>query len=62
MTATIGQSEAACVRVICGPPEHHVNTVAEWEQGLAAHVQTLLSDIPNYTNIEPQIQISEVVQ
>ncbi|MFQ5927046.1 MAG: EthD family reductase [Terriglobia bacterium] len=37
------------------------HSLEELQKGLAAHGQELMSDIPNYTNIEPQIQISEIV-
>ena len=31
------------------------------KQGLEEHMEELLADVPNYTNIEPEIQINEVV-
>ena len=31
------------------------------KKGLVAHAGELMGDIPNYTNIEPQIQINEVI-
>lgn len=30
-------------------------------RGFEAHADELLADVPNYTNIEPQVQISEVL-
>jgi uncharacterized protein (TIGR02118 family) len=38
-----------------------IHSVEGWQQGLAAHGQEILGDIPNYTNIAPQMQISEIV-
>ena len=37
------------------------NTMDELQKAMAAHMSDLMADIPNYTNIEPQTQISEVV-
>lgn len=31
------------------------------KQGLDAHAEELMTDIPNYTNVEPEVQISQVV-
>ena len=31
-----------------------------FQRAFGAHVQAIMSDIPNYTNIEPIIQVSEV--
>jgi uncharacterized protein (TIGR02118 family) len=31
-----------------------------FQTAFAAHAQAIMADIPNYTNIEPTIQISEV--
>ena len=31
------------------------------KQGLDAHAEELLTDVPNYTNVEPEVQISQVV-
>jgi uncharacterized protein (TIGR02118 family) len=36
-------------------------TVEEFQKGMAAHGQELVGDIPNYTNIPPTIQISDIV-
>lgn len=35
-------------------------SVEAFQQSFAPHAQELLGDIPNYTNIQPTIQISEV--
>jgi hypothetical protein len=35
--------------------------VEDFQKGMAAHGQELMADIPNYTNIPPTIQISEIV-
>ena len=37
------------------------NSVDELQKAMAAHMNDLMADMPNYTNIEPQIQTSEVV-
>ena len=37
------------------------NSIDELQKAMAAHMNDLMADIPNYTNIEPQMQISEVV-
>ena len=39
----------------------YFNAVEDFQKGMAAHGQELLADIPNYTNIAPTIQISEIV-
>ncbi len=32
------------------------------KRGLEEHAEELLADVPNYTDIEPEVQISEVVE
>jgi uncharacterized protein (TIGR02118 family) len=39
----------------------YFNNVAEFQKGIGAHGQEIMGDIPNYTDIAPQIQISEIV-
>jgi uncharacterized protein (TIGR02118 family) len=39
----------------------YFGTVADFQQGMAAHGAELQADIPNFTDIQPQFQISEVV-
>jgi uncharacterized protein (TIGR02118 family) len=39
----------------------YFNTLADFQKGMGQHGQELMADIPNYTNIAPQIQISEIV-
>jgi uncharacterized protein (TIGR02118 family) len=39
----------------------YFNAVADFQKGIAAHGTEIMDDIPNYTDISPQIQISEVV-
>ncbi len=36
------------------------DSVAEFQSGMASHGAELMADIPNFTNIEPTIQVSEV--
>jgi uncharacterized protein (TIGR02118 family) len=35
-------------------------SVEEFQNAFGLHAQTILSDIPNYTNTQPIVQISEV--
>lgn len=35
-------------------------TIEEFQSGLQKHGEELMADVPNFTNIEPQFQISEV--
>jgi uncharacterized protein (TIGR02118 family) len=39
----------------------YFNTAADFEKGIGAHGPEIMGDIPNYTDISPQIQISEIV-
>lgn len=39
----------------------YFNTLPEFQQAFAAHAAELTSDVPNYTDIQPQIQISQLV-
>ena len=39
----------------------YFNTVSEFQQGMTAHGPALQADIPNFTDIQPQFQISEAV-
>jgi len=39
----------------------YFNTAADFQQGTGAHGSELRGDIPNYTDISPQVQISEIV-
>ena len=38
----------------------YCESVVAFEKGFGPHVQEILGDIPNYTNIKPIVQISEV--
>jgi len=38
------------------------NTMEEFQKAFEAHGQELLNDVPNFTNVQPVIQISEIVQ
>jgi uncharacterized protein (TIGR02118 family) len=44
-----------------GACHFYFNSIAEFQKGMAAHGQELIGDIPNYTDIQPTIQISEIV-
>ncbi|HEX6002024.1 MAG TPA: EthD family reductase [Hyphomicrobiaceae bacterium] len=39
----------------------YFNAVADFQNGIGAHSTEIMGDIPNYTDISPQIQISEIV-
>jgi uncharacterized protein (TIGR02118 family) len=39
----------------------YFNTAADFQKGIAAHGAEIMGDIPKYTDISPQIQISEIV-
>jgi uncharacterized protein (TIGR02118 family) len=39
----------------------YFNVAADFQKGIAEHGKEIMADIPNYTNISPQIQISEIV-
>ncbi len=38
-----------------------IQSLEGFQQGMAAHGQEFRSDVPNYTNITPQIQVSEMI-
>ncbi len=39
----------------------YFNTLTDYQNAFSANAEKILSDIPNYTNIQPVVQISEVV-
>ena len=39
----------------------YFNSLADFQQAMEAHGKEIMGDIPNYTNIQPQVQISEIV-
>jgi uncharacterized protein (TIGR02118 family) len=39
----------------------YFDRVEQFQSGMAKHGQEIMADIPNYTNIEPSIQISQLV-
>jgi uncharacterized protein (TIGR02118 family) len=39
----------------------YFNSVADFQKAIGAHGTEIMGDIPNYTDIQPQIQISEIV-
>ena len=39
----------------------YFNTAADFHKGICANGKEIMGDIPNYTDIAPQIQISEIV-
>lgn len=38
----------------------YFDSVETFQQAFAPHAQAIMADIPNYTNVEPLIQISDV--
>jgi uncharacterized protein (TIGR02118 family) len=38
----------------------YFNSVEEFQSGFAPHAEAITSDIPNYTNVQPVIQINDV--
>ena len=44
-----------------GACHFYFNSIGDFQKGMAAHGQELVGDIPNYTDIPPTIQISEIV-
>ena len=36
-------------------------TMEDLQRGLAAHAQELMGDIPNFTDVRPQMQVSRIV-
>lgn len=38
------------------------NSVEEMQKGLSQHDPALAADVPNFTTIQPQLQISEIVK
>ena len=39
----------------------YFHSVADFEKAMKAHGAELMGDVPNYTNIQPQVQVSEIV-
>ena len=39
----------------------YFTSLAEFQKGMGQHGQEIMADIPNYTNIQPTMQISEIV-
>jgi uncharacterized protein (TIGR02118 family) len=39
----------------------YCNALADFQKGMGQHGKEIMGDIPNYTNIQPQMQISEIV-
>jgi uncharacterized protein (TIGR02118 family) len=40
----------------------YFNSLEEFQQGFASAAGEVMADIPNYTDIQPQIQISEITE
>ena len=39
----------------------YLNSLADFQKGMGVHGKEILGDIPNYTDIQPTMQISEIV-
>jgi uncharacterized protein (TIGR02118 family) len=39
----------------------YFNAIGDFQKGMAAHGKELMADVPNYTSVTPQLQISEIV-
>jgi len=40
----------------------YFNQLSDYQNSFAPHAEKIVADIPNYTNIQPIIQISEVIE
>lgn len=40
----------------------YFDSISAFQSAFAAHADKITADLPNYTNIEPMVQISEVVE
>ena len=39
----------------------YFNALADFQKAMGAHGAEFMADVPNYTNLAPQVQISEIV-
>jgi uncharacterized protein (TIGR02118 family) len=39
----------------------YFNRLEDFQKGMGTHGQEIMGDVPNYTNIQPQIQINEII-
>ncbi len=39
----------------------YFNSVDDFQKAFGAHAAEIMADIPNYTDLEPQFQVSEVI-
>ncbi|MFQ5897154.1 MAG: EthD family reductase [Candidatus Methylomirabilia bacterium] len=39
----------------------YFNSVSDFQAGMAKHGQEIMADVPNYTDIRPEVQVSEIV-
>jgi len=40
----------------------YFNSLSDYQKAFGPHAETIVGDIPNYTNIQPTVQISEVLR
>jgi len=38
----------------------YFNSIADFQKAMGAHGKEIMADVPNYTNIQPQVQVSEI--
>jgi uncharacterized protein (TIGR02118 family) len=39
----------------------YVESLEAFQAGMGAHGKSIMADVPNYTNVQPRIEVSEVV-
>ena len=55
---TLGDEPSPCVAV----GHIYFESVAQFQQAFAEGVEDLFDDVPNYTNIDPVLQVSEITE
>jgi len=58
----VGTAEPGAPAPFVAAGHMYFNALEDFHNALATHGEEMMGDIPNYTNIEPQIQISEIVE
>jgi len=55
-------AEEAGATPFVGVAHLYFNSVADFQNGFGAHGGDFMADMPNYTDILPQIQVSEIIR
>ena len=55
------QAVAPCLAAFVASCSLYVESLEAFQAGMAAHGKAIMSDVPNYTNLKPQIEVTEVV-